>query len=55
VLGNLSPLQHTVELIRHAVFGWDDWADLVSACALIGFGVLMWRVTICAVSRKLVD
>jgi hypothetical protein len=42
VLGNLSPLHHTVELIRHAVFGWDD---LVSACALIGFGVLMWRVT----------
>jgi len=27
-LGNVNPLHHCVELVRHAAFGWDGWADL---------------------------
>jgi len=55
VLGNLNPLHHCVELVRHAAFGSDGWTDLARAGALVAFGLVMWRTAIYAMERKLVD
>ena len=55
-LAQLNPLHHLVVLIRNAViYGWDGWTDVARLGALIGFGILMWRVAIIAMTRKLVD
>lgn len=54
-LGNVNPLHHCVELVRHAAFGWDGWTDLLRVGALVLFGVVMWRIAIYAMTRKLVD
>ncbi|HEV2903319.1 MAG TPA: ABC transporter permease [Gaiellaceae bacterium] len=55
-LAQLNPLHHLVVLIRNAViYGWNGWTDVARLGALIGFGILMWRVAIIAMTRKLVD
>ncbi|MDP2710237.1 MAG: ABC transporter permease [Solirubrobacteraceae bacterium] len=54
VLGNLNPLHHTVELVRHAAFGWEGWADVAHLGALVLFGVVLWRLAIRALERKLI-
>jgi lipooligosaccharide transport system permease protein len=55
ILGELNPLHHCVELVRHAAFGWEGWADLASLGVLVAFGLLMWRIAIHAMTRKLID
>jgi hypothetical protein len=40
--------------VRHAVFGWEGWSDVLRLGALVLFGLLMWRVAIYAMQRKLV-
>jgi lipooligosaccharide transport system permease protein len=55
VLGDLNPLHHCVELVRHAAFGWAGWADVASVGVLLLFGLVMWRLAIFAMTRKLVD
>jgi lipooligosaccharide transport system permease protein len=55
VLGNFNPLHHCVELVRHAVFGWDFPTDLARVGALVLFGLIVWRIAIYAMNRKLVD
>jgi lipooligosaccharide transport system permease protein len=55
VLGELNPLHHCVELVRHAAFGWEGWEDLASLAFLIAFGLALWRVAIGAMTRKLID
>jgi lipooligosaccharide transport system permease protein len=55
VLANLNPLYHCVELVRHAAFGSEGWADLARVGALLLFGLVMWRIAIHAMTRKLVD
>lgn len=54
VLGNVNPLHHTVELVRHAAFGWDGWTDLAHLGALVLFALIMWRLAIRALTRKLI-
>jgi lipooligosaccharide transport system permease protein len=55
-LAQLNPLHHLVVLIRNAViYGWDGWTDVARLGVLIGFGILMWRIAIIAMTRKLVD
>ena len=54
-LANLNPLHHCVELVRHAAFGFEGWEDVARVGALAGFGVLMWRLAISAMTRRLVD
>jgi len=54
-LAQLNPLYHCVELVRHAVFGFEGWADLGHVGALVAFGLIMWRIAIYAMERKLVD
>ena len=55
IAGNLNPLHHCVELVRHAAFGWEGWTDVARVGALVGFGLLMWRIAIHAMTGKLVD
>ena len=55
VLANFNPLYQCVELVRAAVFGWEGWVDLLRLALLVGFGLLTWRIAICAMERKLVD
>ncbi len=54
-LGEVNPLHHCVELVRHAAFGFVGWSDLARLGALLLFGLLTWRVAIRAMTRKLVD
>jgi lipooligosaccharide transport system permease protein len=55
VLAELNPLHHTVELVRHAAFGFEGWTDLARVGALVVFGLLMWRIAIHAMTQKLID
>jgi lipooligosaccharide transport system permease protein len=54
-LSIFNPLHHCVELVRHAVFGLEGWEDLARVAALLGFGLVMWRIAIHAMTQKLVD
>jgi lipooligosaccharide transport system permease protein len=54
-LGNLNPLHHCVELVRHSAFGWRGWEDVASVAFLVGYGILTWRIAIRAMTRKLID
>jgi lipooligosaccharide transport system permease protein len=54
VLGNLNPLYHCVELVRHAVFGFEGWADIGHLAFLIGFALVSWRLAIRFMERKLI-
>jgi lipooligosaccharide transport system permease protein len=54
-LANFNPLHHCVELVRHAVFGWQGAEDLARLGALVGFGLVLWRIAIRAMTQKLVD
>jgi lipooligosaccharide transport system permease protein len=55
VLAQVNPLWHLVELVRHAAFGFEGWADVGHLAVLIGFGLLTWRIAIVGMTRKLVD
>jgi lipooligosaccharide transport system permease protein len=55
IAGNVNPLHHCVELVRHAAFGWDGWEDLARVGALVLFAFLTWRIAIYAMTRKLVS
>ena len=55
IAGEFNPLHHCVQLVRHAAFGFEGWADLRSVAVLVGFGLVMWRIAIHAMTRKLVD
>jgi len=54
IAGELNPLHHCVELVRHAAFGFHAW-DPARVGALLFFGVAIWRLAIYAMTRKLVD
>jgi lipooligosaccharide transport system permease protein len=55
VLGEINPLHHCVELVRHAAFGFEGWTDLVRLGVLVLFGLILWRIAIHAMTKKLVD
>lgn len=55
VLAQVNPLYHCVELVRHAAFGFEGWADVWNVAYLIAFGLIMWRVAIHGMTRKLVN
>jgi len=54
ILGNFNPLFHCVELVRHAAFGFEGWADIGHLAFLIGFAVFMWRLAIRSMEKKLI-
>lgn len=51
----LNPLYHCVELVRHAVFGFEPLTDLGHVAALTVFAVVMWRLAIARLEARLVD
>jgi lipooligosaccharide transport system permease protein len=55
ILAGFNPLHHCVELVRHAVFGFQGWEDLARLGALVLFGLILWRIAIHAMTRKLID
>ena len=55
ILGELNPLHHCVELVRHAAFGWEGWTDVLRVAFLVAFGLAMWRLAIRAMTSKLID
>jgi lipooligosaccharide transport system permease protein len=54
LLGQFNPLHHCVELVRHAAFGWEGWTDIAHLAAILGFGLLMWRLAIWRTGQRLV-
>jgi lipooligosaccharide transport system permease protein len=54
-LAQLNPLYHCVQLVRHAVFGFEGWVDLYHLGVIVAFGLLMWRLAIHYMQKKLVD
>ena len=54
VLGHLNPLYHCVELVRHAVFGLEGWADAGHVAFLVGFALVSWRLAVRHMQRKLI-
>jgi lipooligosaccharide transport system permease protein len=55
ILGELNPLHQCVELVRHAVFGFEGWTDLLRVAVLIVWALVLWRIAIHAMERKLID
>ncbi len=54
-LAKVNPLYHCVQLVRHAAFGWEGWADVASIGFLTGFALVVWRVSIAAIQRRLIN
>ncbi len=54
VLGNVNPLFHCVQLVRHAVFGFEGWADVGHLAFLVGFALIAWRLAIRFMERRLI-
>ena len=54
VAAHVNPLYHCVQLVRHAVFGFEA-ADPLHVLALLVFALLAWRLAIAAMQRKLID
>jgi lipooligosaccharide transport system permease protein len=55
VLAQFNPLYHCVELVRHAVFGFEPADDLAHLGVLLGFGALMWTLAVSRMRRRLID
>jgi lipooligosaccharide transport system permease protein len=53
-LGQINPLYHCVELVRHAVFGFEGWVDVWHVSFLVGFALISWRLAIRYMERKLI-
>jgi lipooligosaccharide transport system permease protein len=53
-LSNANPLYHCVELVRHAVFGFEPVHDLWHLAFLVGFALVAWRLAIRFMERKLI-
>jgi len=54
VAGNFNPLYHCVELVRHAVFGLEGWADVGNLAFLVVFALISWRLATHFLERKLI-
>ena len=54
VAGNINPLYHCVELVRHAAFGLEGWQDVGHLAFLIAFAAVSWRLAIRFMERKLI-
>jgi lipooligosaccharide transport system permease protein len=54
VVSNFNPLYHCVELVRHAVLGFEA-VDLFHFSVLVGFAVLTWRVAIWRMEKRLIE
>jgi lipooligosaccharide transport system permease protein len=49
-----NPLYHCVELVRHAVFGFEGWVDLGHVAVLVAFAALMWSLAVARMRKRLI-
>jgi lipooligosaccharide transport system permease protein len=54
IAGNFNPLFHCVELVRHAVFGFQGWVDVGHLAFLVVFGAVLWRLAVRYMERRLI-
>jgi len=54
IASQFNPLYHCVELVRHAVFGFES-ADLYHWLVLIGFALITWRLAIWRLEKRLIE
>ena len=55
-LGQINPLYHCVELVRaRRVRLATGWVDVGHVAALVGFGLVMWRLAIWRTEKRLID
>ena len=54
IAANVNPLYHCVQLVRHAVFGFEA-EDFWHLGFIVVFGLVVWRLAITRMERKLVD
>ena len=54
VLAQFNPLYHLVQLVRHAVFGFEGAVDLYHLAVLVAFAAVMWRLAIRWMTRRLI-
>jgi lipooligosaccharide transport system permease protein len=54
-LAQFNPLYHLVQLVRHAVFGFEGWVDLLHLGVLVGWALLTWRVAVRWLEKRLID
>jgi lipooligosaccharide transport system permease protein len=54
IVGQINPLYHCVELVRHAVFGLEGWVDVWHVAFLTAFALISWRMAIRFMERKLI-
>jgi lipooligosaccharide transport system permease protein len=54
VAAQFNPLYHLVELVRHAVFGFDVGSDAVHLTVLVVYGLVTWRIAIRWLERRLI-
>jgi lipooligosaccharide transport system permease protein len=54
VAANVNPLYHCVQLVRHAVFGFQI-EDLSHLAVIIVFGLLMWRLAVNRLEKRLIQ
>jgi lipooligosaccharide transport system permease protein len=55
VLAQINPLYHLVQLVRHAVFGFEPGADAIHLAVIVAFGLLTWRLAIHWMTKRLID
>jgi lipooligosaccharide transport system permease protein len=55
VAAQLNPLYHLVQLVRHAVCGFEPGADGIHLAVIVGFGLITWRLAIHWMTKRLVD
>jgi lipooligosaccharide transport system permease protein len=54
VIAQVNPLYHTVELVRHAVFGLQPMADLAHVGLLLVIAAVMWRLAVWRMRLQLI-
>ena len=54
IAANFNPLYHLVEIVRHAVFGFET-IDLFHLAVIVGFGLLAWRLAVSRMERRLIQ
>ena len=54
IASNFNPLYHCVELVRHAVFGFES-VDFFHISVLIGFAFVCWRLAIWRMEKRLIE
>jgi lipooligosaccharide transport system permease protein len=54
IAANVNPLYHCVQLVRHAVFGF-ELEDLYHLAVILVFGFIAWRVAVNRMEKRLIQ